>query len=43
MKPLIVRAQRDEAYIADLAKAVATFNEEVAAVVDLYQRYGAAA
>lgn len=43
MKPFIVRAQRDEAYIADLAKAVAAFNEEVAAVVDQYQRYGVAA
>lgn len=43
MKPFIVRAGRDEAYIADLAKAVAIFNEEVAAVVEQYQRYGVAA
>jgi len=43
MKPFIVRSRRDEAYIADLAKAVAAFNDEVAAVVDRYQRYGMAA
>lgn len=43
MKPFVKRAHRDEAYIADLAKAVAAFNEEVAAVVEQYQRYGAAA
>lgn len=43
MKPFIVRAHRDEAYIAALASAVAAFNEEVAAVVEQYQRFGAAA
>lgn len=43
MKPFIVRAHRDEAYIRDLASAVAVFNEEVAAVVERYQRYGEAA
>lgn len=43
MKPFIVRAHRDEAYIRDLASAVAAFNEEVAAVVERYQQYGEAA
>lgn len=43
MKPFIVRAHRDETYIAALASAVAAFNDEVAAVVEQYQRYGAAA
>lgn len=43
MKPFIVRAHRDEQYIADLAAAVAAFNAEVAAVVDQYQRFGLAA
>lgn len=43
MKPFIVRAHREEAYIAELARAVAAFNEEVAAVVEQYQRYGVAA
>lgn len=43
MKPFVKRAFRDEAYIKDLAVAVAAFNEEVAAVVDQYQRYGVAA
>lgn len=40
MKPFIVRAGRDEAYISDLAKAIAAFNDEVAAVVDRYRRFG---
>lgn len=40
MKPFVKRAYREEPYIADLAKAVAAFNEEVAAVVDRYQGYG---
>lgn len=43
LRPFIKRVHRDEAYIAELAKAVATFNEEVAAVVEQYQRYGVAA
>lgn len=40
MKPFIVRAGRDEDYIRDLAAAVAQFNEEVAAVVERYRRFG---
>ena len=41
MKPFIVRAARDEAYIRDLASAVAKFNEEIVDVVDRYRRLGA--
>lgn len=40
MKPFIVRATRDEAYIRDLEKAVAGFNAEVADVVERYRRLG---
>jgi hypothetical protein len=40
MKPLVLRAHRDEAYIGDLATAVAAFNEEVAETVEWYRRYG---
>lgn len=43
LRPLIKRVGRDESYIAELARAVAAFNEEVAAVVEQYQRYGVAA
>jgi hypothetical protein len=39
--PLFVkRATRDEAYIADLAKAVTAFNAELAEVVEQVRRYG---
>lgn len=43
MKPFIVTAYYEPEYIAELAAAVAAFNEEVAAVVEQYQRYGVAA
>jgi hypothetical protein len=43
MKPLVIRAYRDEAFIAELAKAVEAFNAEVAEAVEWYRRYGAAA
>lgn len=41
MRPFVKRAYRDEAYIADLAKAVAAFNDEVAAVIESYRRLAA--
>lgn len=41
MRPFVKRAFRDEAYIADLAKAVAAFNDEVAAVIESYRRLAA--
>lgn len=40
LPPLIVRAYRDEVYIASIAKAVAQFNEELAEVVERIRRYG---
>lgn len=41
--PLFVkRAYRDDAYIADLAKAVDAFNDELAQVVDRVRGYGSA-
>ncbi|MFG1462316.1 lambda exonuclease family protein [Xanthobacter sp. DSM 24535] len=40
LPPLIVRAVRDEVYIAGLARAVAQFNEELAEVVEQIRRYG---
>lgn len=43
LPPLIVRAYRDEVYIAGLAKAVAQFNEELAEVVERIRRYEARA
>lgn len=42
MPPLIVRVERDEAYIANLAAEVDRFNEELAEVVDRVRRYGQA-
>lgn len=39
--PLFIkRAYRDELYIAEMAKAVSAFNEELASVVDRVRRYG---
>jgi hypothetical protein len=38
LRPLIVTAYRIEPYIAELAKAVTTFNAEVAEVVESYRR-----
>ena len=43
MKPVIRRMHRDEAYIRDLAAAVAAFNAELAEIVDKVRRYGEAA
>lgn len=40
MTPFIKRATRDDAYIADLEKAVATFNEELAETVERVRKYG---
>lgn len=40
MPPLIKRTHRDEPYIANLAAAVAQFNEELAAVVEQIRAYG---
>lgn len=40
--PLFIkRAYRDDGYIANLAGAVSTFNDELAATVDRIRRYGA--
>lgn len=39
LPPLIVRVERDEDYIARLAKAVAAFNEELDAIVDAIRTY----
>lgn len=39
LPPLIVRVPRDDAYIAGMAKAVDTFNEELAAVVASIRSY----
>jgi hypothetical protein len=36
-RPYITRIHRDEAYIAQLAKAVGAFNEELAAIVAAYR------
>jgi hypothetical protein len=40
LPPLIKRAHRDEAYIAELAVAVDQFNAELAAVVEKIRAYG---
>jgi len=40
LPPLIVRVPRDEAYIATLAAAVATFNSELAELVEKVRLYG---
>lgn len=40
LPPLIVRVERDEAYIAKLAAAVDAFNSELAEVVEKVRRYG---
>lgn len=40
MPRFVKRAHRDEAYIADLAKAVDQFNAELAETVDRIRRYG---
>jgi hypothetical protein len=42
LPPLVVRAQRDEVYIAGLARAVDQFNEELAEMVEQVRRIGAA-
>jgi len=39
LPPLVVRAHRDEAYIAQLAKAVDAFNDELDAVVNSIRTY----
>ena len=39
LPPLVVRAPRDDAYIANLAKAVDAFNEELDAVVNSIRSY----
>lgn len=41
-EPFIKRAPRDEPFIVDLAKAVISFNEEVAGIVERVRRYGKA-
>ncbi len=40
LPPLIVRVERDEAYIAKLAAAVDAFNSELAEVVEKVRKYG---
>lgn len=40
MPPIIKRAYRDEMYIAELARAVNEFNDELDAIVDRVRRYG---
>lgn len=40
MPPFIKRAHRDEAYIAELAQAVALFNEELDELTERIRRYG---
>jgi len=40
LPPLVVRAQRDELYIAAMAKAVDEFNEELAELVEQVRRIG---
>lgn len=40
LPPLIVRVERDEAYIAKLAGAVDAFNSELAEVVEKVRKYG---
>lgn len=40
LPPLIVRVERDEAYIAKIAAAVEKFNEELAEVVERVRQYG---
>lgn len=42
LPPLVVRAQRDEVYIAGLSRAVDQFNEELAEMVEQVRRIGAA-
>jgi hypothetical protein len=39
LPPLILRIERDEAYIASLAKAVEAFNQELDAIVDSIRTY----
>lgn len=41
LPPLIVRVERDEAYIAKIAAAVEKFNEDLAEVVERIRQYGA--
>lgn len=41
LPPLIVRVERDEAYIAKIAAAVKKFNEDLAEVVERIRQYGA--
>jgi hypothetical protein len=40
LPPLIVRVERDEAYIAKIAAAVDAFNSELAALVEKVRKYG---
>jgi predicted ATPase len=40
LPPLIVRVYRDEAYIAELSKAVDAFNSELAEIVATIRTYG---
>lgn len=40
LPPLIVRVERDETYIANIAAAVDAFNSELAEVVEKVRRYG---
>ena len=40
MRPFVVRAVRDEKYIADLARAIDQFNAHLAEAVERHRRYG---
>lgn len=40
LRPVVIRVYRDEAYIAQLAKAVDAFNEELEALVAAVRTYG---
>ena len=40
MPPLIKRAYRDEAYIAEMSAAVDAFNEELNTIVERIRSYG---
>lgn len=40
LPPLIIRVPRDDGYIATIAGAVAKFNEELAATVEMVRSYG---
>lgn len=42
LPPFIKKVPRDESYIHDIAEAVARFNDELAAVVELMRHYGQA-